>query len=349
VELVAAGPGWVDGGQLQQLGLGQPLHQLLRPIMADPEQRAGRVVQHHQHPPVGQPGPVQGLALLHILGDRGPVHAQGPQEPDQHQSRRQRLLFGAAQVDVQLPVREPVTQLVGDMDGHGRLPDPGLAGHCRHHHRRPCPTVPGRGQQPAKPGHLIGAAGEVGHRRRQLARRQPLGRRPRLRRRPSEPLRQEAAGVLEPLTGGILEPPAFGPTRPRASARSRTDSPRGCVTRPCSRFPIARTLTPARGRQLLLRHQRPLPQAPQQHPEPHLPRGRLPARPVNHAARTSSRRPTQGQGGGACWGMVISHCWRESAGSFLERVGPLGLECSRQAQTTTQEASSAHRQVMGLY
>jgi hypothetical protein len=36
------------------------------------------------------------------------------------------------------------------------------------------------------------------------------------------------------------------PTRPRASARSRTDPPRGRPTRPCSRFPIARTLTPAR-------------------------------------------------------------------------------------------------------
>lgn len=36
MEPVAAGPGWVDGGQLQQLGLGQPLHQLLRPVMADP-------------------------------------------------------------------------------------------------------------------------------------------------------------------------------------------------------------------------------------------------------------------------------------------------------------------------
>ena len=130
------------------------------------------------------------------------------------------------------------------MDGQGRLPDPGLAGHRRHHHRRPC--VAGRGQQPVKPGDLLGAAGEVGHRRRQLARRQPLGRRPRPRRHPSEPLRQGAAGVLEPLSGGILEPRRSGPTRPRASARSRTDSPRGWATRPCSRPPIARTLTPAR-------------------------------------------------------------------------------------------------------
>jgi hypothetical protein len=36
VEPVAAGPGRVDGGQVQQLGVGQPLHQRLRLVMGDP-------------------------------------------------------------------------------------------------------------------------------------------------------------------------------------------------------------------------------------------------------------------------------------------------------------------------
>jgi hypothetical protein len=75
VEAVAAGPGRVDGGQVQQLGVGQPLHQLLGLVMTDPEQGAGqpgREVSHlQQAQPPQRPLLVQAERLV-AQGQAGP-------------------------------------------------------------------------------------------------------------------------------------------------------------------------------------------------------------------------------------------------------------------------------------
>ena len=101
---------------------------------------AGGVVQHHQHPPVGQPGTVQPHPLLQPLGDHRALHPEGAQEPGEHVGRVEGLGLDAAQVDVQLPVGKSRPQPVGHPHGKGGLADSGLAGDRRDHDRgRPLP------------------------------------------------------------------------------------------------------------------------------------------------------------------------------------------------------------------
>jgi hypothetical protein len=72
----------------------------------------------------------------------------------------------AAQVHIQLPVREVGADLVGPVDGQGGLAHPGRAPDGRDHHRGRCPRA--GGQQPVEAGQTVGPAGEAGHVHRQL-------------------------------------------------------------------------------------------------------------------------------------------------------------------------------------
>ena len=135
---------------------------------------ADRVVEHHQNPPSVQPHAVQGGAFGQPIRDDAAVHAQGPQQPVEHLGRIGWLPAHAAQVQVQLPVRELPLDLVGDVHRQRGLAHPALAGHRRNHDgwrraviRGPRPA----GQEPAQDLDLFVPAGEVRRRRREL--RQP--------------------------------------------------------------------------------------------------------------------------------------------------------------------------------
>ncbi len=95
--------------------------------------RVPRVIQHDQHPPVGQPGPVQRRPL--IQGGRDPVRldAQITQQPGQHLIGLGRLLAGPQQAHEQLAVGELPAQRMRRVHGQH-----GLAQARRADHRRRC-------------------------------------------------------------------------------------------------------------------------------------------------------------------------------------------------------------------
>ena len=85
----------VDQSCPLQPGQAAPCHQ--HPAARAPRQQgphlglAGGIVQHHQHPPVGQQHPVALGPLLEAVGNAAPIHPQSPQEPGQDRTRIQWL------------------------------------------------------------------------------------------------------------------------------------------------------------------------------------------------------------------------------------------------------------------
>ncbi len=132
---------------------------------------ATRVVEHDHHPPVGEHGAVQASGPVHV--DRHLVrrHAESREKTGERLERHHRRRRGvAAQVHVQLAVREPVPHTVRPMNGQRGLADPRGAGD---HHDG------GRGgaavgvdvhvrRQRVEPGQISRSAGERGDRRRKL-------------------------------------------------------------------------------------------------------------------------------------------------------------------------------------
>ena len=113
-----------------------------RPYLPGP---AG-IVQDDQHPPAGQQAPVPGRALLGLGRDIRPGHAQGTQESRQRFACRHRLARTvAAQVHVQLAVREPPGHLMRPLERQRRLPHPSRPADRRDHHR---PRRRGQGPGP---------------------------------------------------------------------------------------------------------------------------------------------------------------------------------------------------------
>jgi hypothetical protein len=84
----------------------------------------GGVVEHDQDAAAGQHAAVQGGPLVVIRRNLLPVHVECPQEPAQHRVRPHRLGLAAAQVRVELAVREGVADLVAHGDRQRRLTDP---------------------------------------------------------------------------------------------------------------------------------------------------------------------------------------------------------------------------------
>ena len=95
----------------------------------------GGIVHHHQQPPVGQPGTVQAHSLLQLLGDHRTLHPESAEEPGEHVGGVERLVLGAPQVHIELPVGKPRPQPVSHPHRKRRLADPGLAGNRRDHDR----------------------------------------------------------------------------------------------------------------------------------------------------------------------------------------------------------------------
>jgi hypothetical protein len=96
----------------------------------------GRVVEQDQHPPPGGLGPVPGGPVVHVVGDVRRPDAQRGQEPGQRLTWCNGARSAAAtQVHVQLPVREPVPDLVGPVHRQCGLARPDAAGDRRDRHR----------------------------------------------------------------------------------------------------------------------------------------------------------------------------------------------------------------------
>jgi hypothetical protein len=133
------------------------------------------VVQHHQHPPVSQQRPVQPSGLLGLHRDLGRRHPQPAQQRRQRLDRAQRRAGRIPlQVDVQLPVGEPLADPVRPVDGQRGLAHPGGAGDRRDRHRGRL-AIPGARQQGVQLLQVVGAAGEIGEVHRQLAGRHGAG------------------------------------------------------------------------------------------------------------------------------------------------------------------------------
>jgi hypothetical protein len=93
------------------------------------------IVQDDQHPLPGQQAPVPGRALFGLGRDIRPGHAQGTQESSQRFACRHRLARTiAAQVHVQLAVREPPGHLMRPLERQRRLPYPSRPADRRDHH-----------------------------------------------------------------------------------------------------------------------------------------------------------------------------------------------------------------------
>ena len=171
------GPGAVAGDQPQEPVAAGDQHQAAG---AGGQQGAdlvgvAGVVQHHQQPLVGQQRPVHGGGLRLVGGDLRGGHAQGVQELGQRLDRAQGRGGGvAAQVDVQLPVREPGPSPMGPAHRQGGLADAGGAGDGGDDHRgRLLVTLV---QQHVQGAQLLIAAGEPGDVRGELRRCGPCGR-----------------------------------------------------------------------------------------------------------------------------------------------------------------------------
>ncbi len=119
------------------------------------------VVQHDQHPAVGQQAAVERDPLVEVVGDVRLRDAQGPQEPAEHR------LGGGGVVGLVVPphigeqqtVGEAVGDLVRPMDGQARLSHPRAAGDQP---RRERPRLPLVVQEAVERGELRGPAAEVG-------------------------------------------------------------------------------------------------------------------------------------------------------------------------------------------
>jgi hypothetical protein len=170
-----------------------------------PDLRRGRrVVQHHQHPPVGQLGPPQPGPLLHRV--RYPVtgHADRAQQHVQRGGRVGGRRAGGVpvQVDEELPVRVAVGQPVRHVHRQGGLADAGHAVDGGDHHGPAGRVRAGQRRQQAL--HLALAAGEVGDVAGQVAA-PPRPRRPAGRRRRPPRCRGRRGGRLagqQPLVRG---------------------------------------------------------------------------------------------------------------------------------------------------
>ncbi len=146
----------------------------------------GGVVQHQQHPPARHQRAQHRALLVRVRRDLVRRHPERPQEPRQQvhlvRGRSQRV---SAQVDVQLPVREPVAQQVRHVHGQRRLAHSRRPGQ-RHDRHRPARD------QPRDPLHVPRPPGEVRevvrqpHRRRRRAFRLPRDHRSGQRRRPHQ-------------------------------------------------------------------------------------------------------------------------------------------------------------------
>ena len=124
------------------------------------------VVQHDQDPGAAQQAAIAGGALLEPGRHLGGVLAEGAQPLAEHGLRGQRVLVGAEQVHVQLPVREALGDPVRDVHGQRGLAEPAAAGDRGD---GDLPRVAGAGQQRgAQVLDLRAAAGEVGGAGREL-------------------------------------------------------------------------------------------------------------------------------------------------------------------------------------
>ena len=186
--------------------------------------RVPRVVQHDQHPPPGQHAAVQPAPRLRIGRDLEGGHPQRGQEPARHLLRGDRRAFGvvAAQVHIQLPVREPARHLARPVHRQRGLAHPGHPRHRRDHHRpaRPIRPVlaPGLVQQGVQLLQLRLPPGEKPRPGRQLPRHHPRCPRPRgLRRRRAARQRRGRGGQVRVIGQYLgLQP---GQLRPRIQAQ----------------------------------------------------------------------------------------------------------------------------------
>ena len=133
-----------------------------------------RVVQHDQHAPAGDQAPVE--PDLGVQGGRDAVRRHG-KRVEEGSDRLGRAHDGAgrvepAEVEVELPVGEPVGHPVRPVQGERGLSHAGRSGHRRDDHGGGNATC--RRQDRVQFGELVGPAAEPARRRRQLARyRQP--------------------------------------------------------------------------------------------------------------------------------------------------------------------------------
>ncbi|HET8643589.1 MAG TPA: hypothetical protein VFM37_16755 [Pseudonocardiaceae bacterium] len=129
-----------------------------------------RVVQDEQDPLPSQQAPVEGRLIIH--NDRYPVrrYAERVQEPSQRLGRAHRIRgrAEAAQVDVELPVREPVSHAMGPTHGEAGLTNPGGSGYDSDPER--ARMRPGRSHGLVQAGQLGASPDEAGQVRRQLRR-----------------------------------------------------------------------------------------------------------------------------------------------------------------------------------
>ena len=119
--------------------------------------RAARVVEHDQQPPVRDDAAVQAGGRVDLAGDPLAGYPERGEELRERVDRPQRTVRRvAAQVDVELPVGEPVAHPVPPVDGERRLADAGGTGDDRHRDRVRF------AQQRVQPPELDGTAGEPG-------------------------------------------------------------------------------------------------------------------------------------------------------------------------------------------
>ena len=153
-------PGTVAGDQTGQPIPGSDQHQAARTARQQRTDllRARRVVEQHQHPPVGEHTAVPRRGRLDVDRYLGVRHPQRGQELGQRVDGTQRVAAAvAAQVDIQLTVRVPRPHPVRPVHRERRLADPGRADD-RH----------GATGQRVQHGEVPGPAGEVDDVGRQL-------------------------------------------------------------------------------------------------------------------------------------------------------------------------------------
>jgi hypothetical protein len=122
-----------------------------------------RVVQDHEYPLAGQQAAVQVDLRAEVGGDAPGRGVQRVEEAPHHLGRGGRVVVGveAAQVGVELPVREVPAHPVRPVHGQGGLADPGGTGDGRDHHGAGGAAV----QDAVQPAQLLlppGERGEVG-------------------------------------------------------------------------------------------------------------------------------------------------------------------------------------------
>ena len=118
-----------------------------------------RVVQHDQHPAVGQQVAVRLGALVQAVRYLRARYAQRPQKPLEHLHRAHRMGGTGVQVSEQLPVAERPGHAVRRVHGQAGLAHAALTGN--HHHRDREPGLAGPGQPAMDLADLLGPVGEV--------------------------------------------------------------------------------------------------------------------------------------------------------------------------------------------